>query len=155
MANTVIKVGTTHRLKGAQLISYGIGHHMNDLCAACWFTYLLVFLQSPGICLDQMTAGLIMLSGQLAAAAALVLALNLNPNPVGQENTVRLAGTTPSSVVSEPAEDPRANVGSERITRYLFAHADYANPASRQFVDSHLVMPAFHQAGWQTSSFAQ
>ena len=23
-------------------VGYGIGHHLNDMCAACWFTYLLL-----------------------------------------------------------------------------------------------------------------
>ena len=61
-----IAVGSKDELRPIQLISYGIGHHMNDLCAACWFTYLLIFLESPAVGESQMQAGLIMLSGQVA-----------------------------------------------------------------------------------------
>jgi anti-sigma factor RsiW len=91
-----------------------------------------------------------MLGAGFAAAVALVLALNLSP----QQNdtpTPRVAGGTPLPVAAAVATDQRANVGPERMTRYLIAHAGYANPASRQFVDSHIVMPAFQRATWQTS----
>ena len=90
------------------------------------------------------------LGAGFAAAAALVLALNLNPRP-DDVSTPRVAGGTPLPVSVAVAPDQRANVGSERLTRYLIAHAGSANPASRQFVDSHIVMPAFQRAAWQTS----
>ncbi len=28
-----------------EVLSYGVGHFYNDLCACMWFTYLLLFLQ--------------------------------------------------------------------------------------------------------------
>lgn len=28
---------------------YGVGHMLNDITAACWFTYLLVFLSDIGL----------------------------------------------------------------------------------------------------------
>lgn len=43
---------------------YSIGHVLNDLCAATWFTYLLVFLEAIG--LTKVQAGVVMLCGQLA-----------------------------------------------------------------------------------------
>ena len=32
-------------------LSYSVGHVFNDLSAACWYTYLLVFLTKVCICL--------------------------------------------------------------------------------------------------------
>ncbi|CAL4068090.1 unnamed protein product, partial [Meganyctiphanes norvegica] len=50
-------------------LAYGLGHFYNDLCAAMWFTYLLIFydkaLQFSGV-----TAGAVMLAGQLADGVA-------------------------------------------------------------------------------------
>ncbi|CAL4091613.1 unnamed protein product [Meganyctiphanes norvegica] len=50
-------------------LAYGVGHFYNDLCAAMWFTYLLIFydkaLQFTGV-----TAGAILLAGQLADGVA-------------------------------------------------------------------------------------
>jgi len=43
---------------------YSVGHVLNDLCAATWFTYLLVFLEAAG--LTKVQAGLVMLCGQLS-----------------------------------------------------------------------------------------
>ena len=50
--------------------SYAVGHHYNDLCAACWFTYLLVYLEGPSIGLSETLAGAVMLAGQLADGLA-------------------------------------------------------------------------------------
>ena len=55
-------------LKSRHIASYGVGHHLNDLCAACWFTYLLIYLESDLIGLTQISAGIVLLSGQLADA---------------------------------------------------------------------------------------
>ncbi len=90
------------------------------------------------------------LGAGFAVAAALVLALNLNPRP-NDASTPHVVGGTPFPANVAVVSDQRANVGPERMTRYLIAHAGYANPASRQFVDSHIVMPAFQRAAWQTS----
>jgi Na+/melibiose symporter-like transporter len=43
---------------------YSVGHVLNDLCAATWFTYLLLFLESVG--LTKVQAGLVMLCGQVS-----------------------------------------------------------------------------------------
>ncbi len=33
-------------LNNLQIFGYGVGHLLNDLCAACWFNYLLYFMKS-------------------------------------------------------------------------------------------------------------
>lgn len=43
---------------------YGVGHMLNDITSACWFTYLLVFLTDIG--LSPGDAAVVMLSGQVA-----------------------------------------------------------------------------------------
>ncbi|KNA19652.1 hypothetical protein SOVF_059510 [Spinacia oleracea] len=43
---------------------YGVGHMLNDITSACWFTYLLVFLTDIG--LSPGDAAIVMLSGQVA-----------------------------------------------------------------------------------------
>ncbi|KAL8192662.1 hypothetical protein R6Q57_027847 [Mikania cordata] len=43
---------------------YGVGHVLNDITAACWFTYLLVFMTDIG--LSPRDAATVMLSGQIA-----------------------------------------------------------------------------------------
>jgi len=101
-----------------------------------------------------------LLGAGLAAAAALVVVLNLGPN--GDEASApRLAGVAPTSVplgvapvaagTEQQPDRLRANVAPARMTRYLVTHAEFANSASRQFVDSHIVMPAFQRVAWQTS----
>ncbi|KAL1535893.1 major facilitator superfamily domain-containing protein 12-like [Salvia divinorum] len=43
---------------------YGVGHMLNDITSACWFTYLLVFMTDIG--LSPSDAAIVMLSGQIA-----------------------------------------------------------------------------------------
>ncbi|KAI3873099.1 hypothetical protein MKX03_031475 [Papaver bracteatum] len=43
---------------------YGVGHMLNDITSACWFTYLLMFLTDIG--LSPRDAAIVMLSGQVA-----------------------------------------------------------------------------------------
>ena len=33
-------------LTGLQIFGYSVGHFQNDLCAACWFNYLLYFMKN-------------------------------------------------------------------------------------------------------------
>ncbi|MGI9342672.1 MAG: sigma-E factor negative regulatory protein [Gammaproteobacteria bacterium] len=94
----------------------------------------------------------------LAAAAALLLAVNLNPRAGDAEDPqlAALASMTPVAAMNKPMpnlanERRRANLAPERMTRYLVTHAEYSNSASRQFIDSHVVMPAFQRASWQTA----
>ncbi|EOY17373.1 Major facilitator superfamily protein isoform 4 [Theobroma cacao] len=49
---------------------YGVGHMLNDITAACWFTYLLLFLTDIG--LSQRDAATVMLSGQIADGLATI-----------------------------------------------------------------------------------
>ncbi|GJT65776.1 major facilitator superfamily domain-containing protein 12-like protein [Tanacetum coccineum] len=46
------------------VLFYGVGHMLNDITAACWFTYLLVFMTDIG--LSPRDAATVMLSGQIA-----------------------------------------------------------------------------------------
>lgn len=96
-----------------------------------------------------------LLGAGLAAAAALVVALNLDPTG-GQSASPQLAGVAPVAITPAVAmvaqiDQQRANVAPERMTRYLVTHSEYSNSASRQFVDSHIVMPAFQRVAWQTA----
>lgn len=50
-------------LRRPAIIAYGTGHMLNDLTAACWFTYLLIFLTDVGLSPKQ--AGEVMLVGQI------------------------------------------------------------------------------------------
>ncbi|XP_015584626.1 major facilitator superfamily domain-containing protein 12 isoform X2 [Ricinus communis] len=51
---------------------YGVGHMLNDITAACWFTYLLLFLTDIG--LSPRDAATVMLSGQIADGFATIFA---------------------------------------------------------------------------------
>uniref|UniRef100_A0A5B6Z5Y8 Putative major facilitator superfamily domain-containing protein 12 n=1 Tax=Davidia involucrata TaxID=16924 RepID=A0A5B6Z5Y8_DAVIN len=51
---------------------YGVGHMLNDITSACWFTYLLVFLTDIG--LSPRDAAAVMLSGQIADGFATIFA---------------------------------------------------------------------------------
>ena len=46
-------------------IGYGLGHVLNDMCAAMWFTYLLIFFHKV-IGFDDVYAGALLAIGQLA-----------------------------------------------------------------------------------------
>ncbi|KAI4333219.1 hypothetical protein L6164_018055 [Bauhinia variegata] len=49
---------------------YGMGHMLNDITAACWFTYLLLFLTEIGF--SPRSAAIVMLSGQVADGFATI-----------------------------------------------------------------------------------
>ena len=49
---------------------YGCGHAQNDLCAAMYFSYLLIFLQTAEVGLGQIDAGVVLLTGQFADGLA-------------------------------------------------------------------------------------
>ncbi|WCJ41911.1 Major facilitator superfamily protein [Euphorbia peplus] len=53
------------------VIYYGVGHMLNDITAACWFTYLLLFLTDIG--LTPREAAVVMLSGQIADGLSTIL----------------------------------------------------------------------------------
>lgn len=52
-----------------QRASYSVGHVLNDLCAACWFSYLLLYLQQVQQ-LSGAQAGAVLFAGQIADALA-------------------------------------------------------------------------------------
>ncbi|KAJ8899185.1 hypothetical protein K2173_012361 [Erythroxylum novogranatense] len=54
------------------ILYYGVGHMLNDITAACWFTYLLLFLTDIG--LSPRDAATVMLSGQVADGFATIFA---------------------------------------------------------------------------------
>lgn len=54
----------TKPLGRCSVLFYGVGHMLNDITSACWFTYLLVFLTDIG--LSPRDAAAVMLSGQIA-----------------------------------------------------------------------------------------
>ncbi|KAK4591642.1 hypothetical protein RGQ29_016182 [Quercus rubra] len=62
----------TKPLGRRSVIYYGMGHMLNDITAACWFTYLLLFLTDIG--LSPRDAALVMLSGQVADGFTTILA---------------------------------------------------------------------------------
>ncbi|KAK5637732.1 hypothetical protein RI129_000085 [Pyrocoelia pectoralis] len=59
----------THYLSWFQRFSYSVGHVFNDLCAAFWFTYLLIFMRKVNG-FGEKTAGELMLVGQVADGLA-------------------------------------------------------------------------------------
>lgn len=62
---------STSLMKRDSVLSYGVGHMLNDLTAACWFTYLLIFLTDIGLTPKQAAA--VMMSGQLADAISTLI----------------------------------------------------------------------------------
>ena len=50
-------------------LAYGVGHVFNDMCASMWFTYLVLFYHKV-VLLDNLYAGMLILIGQVADAAA-------------------------------------------------------------------------------------
>ncbi|XP_065197424.1 major facilitator superfamily domain-containing protein 12-like [Sycon ciliatum] len=75
--------------------SYGVGHVMNDLCAAMWFSYLLVFYHGV-LGISNFSAGLIMLIGQVADAMFtpfIGVAADSTKSEYGPRKTWHLLGT--------------------------------------------------------------
>lgn len=60
----------TKALGRGPIFYYGMGHMLNDITSACWFTYLLLFLTDIGF--SPRNAAIVMLSGQVADAFATV-----------------------------------------------------------------------------------
>lgn len=53
-----------HALTWRTRISYGFGHILNDLCAATWFTYLLIYMKNV-LQFSSSAAGTLLLLGQI------------------------------------------------------------------------------------------
>ncbi|KAL2234254.1 major facilitator superfamily domain-containing protein 12-like [Sesamum indicum] len=62
----------TKPLGRCSVFYYGVGHMLNDITSACWFTYLLVFLTDIGLAPSD--AAIVMLSGQIADGFTTVFA---------------------------------------------------------------------------------
>lgn len=72
MGGEVAELGpSAEPLPRRAVLCYGTGHMLNDLTAACWFTYLLISLTDIG--LSPREAATVMLSGQLADAIATII----------------------------------------------------------------------------------
>lgn len=67
---TVVDGPSSEPLRRPSIFFYGIGHVLNDLTSACWFTYLLMFLTEVG--LTPRDAATVMLSGQVADGVATI-----------------------------------------------------------------------------------
>lgn len=50
-----------------RIVSFGMGHFYNDMCASMWFTYLLIFATRV-LNISSAKAGLLILIGQVADA---------------------------------------------------------------------------------------
>lgn len=100
-------------------------------------------------------AGSGLLGAGLAAAAAVLVLLNLDPGSGGAGKQPLAAVTPVASTTTESPVRLRATVAPERMTRYLVTHSRYSNSASRQFVDSHVVMPAFRRVALQNGGSAR
>eukprot|EP00850_Spirogloea_muscicola_P005327 SM000024S07789 [mRNA] locus=s24:576091:586404:+ [translate_table: standard] len=55
----------------ARVVLYGAGHMLNDITAACWFTYLLIFLTDIGLAPRQAAA--VLMAGQMADGVATLI----------------------------------------------------------------------------------
>ena len=53
------------RIIKTTIFRYSVGHILNDLCSACWFTYLIIFLTEVKQ-YSESFAGILMLVGQVS-----------------------------------------------------------------------------------------
>lgn len=67
--STPLIVYNNRKLPLSQKFAYGIGHIHNDICAALWFTYALIFLQIVAET-GSLLAGLLLFIGQAVDAVA-------------------------------------------------------------------------------------
>ena len=84
-----------HHLPFTRKAAYGFGHVFNDLCASMWFTYLLLFFHAV-LRIDNAYAGIILLIGQVADAAAtpvIGFLCDKTHSRYGRRKTWHLAGT--------------------------------------------------------------
>lgn len=59
----------SHRLPMRQFAPYSVGHVLNDMTAACWFSYLLYYLEKAQN-LSSIEAGAVLFAGQIADGLA-------------------------------------------------------------------------------------
>ena len=56
---------STNRVSWPKRIGYGTGHVLNDMCAAMWFTYLLIYFHKV-LGFEHILAGALLTTGQIA-----------------------------------------------------------------------------------------
>ena len=85
----------SYRLCRVHRYSYGVGHMFNDLSAACWYTYLLLFLVKVAR-LRPVDAGIVMLTGHIVDACftpCVGVGSDACSHPYGRRKTWHLAGS--------------------------------------------------------------
>ncbi|KAJ1530953.1 hypothetical protein ONE63_005789 [Megalurothrips usitatus] len=75
----------------AQKAAYGVGHVLNDICAALWFSYTLLFMQLV-LKIPATTSGALLLVGQVVDALATPL-VGILSDKWGSRKTWHLVGT--------------------------------------------------------------
>ncbi|XP_022726428.1 major facilitator superfamily domain-containing protein 12-like isoform X2 [Durio zibethinus] len=70
MSNSIEDDSFSKPVGRRSIFYYGVGHMLNDITSACWFTYLLLFLTDIG--LSSRDAATVMLSGQIADGLATI-----------------------------------------------------------------------------------
>lgn len=81
----------TRRLTLTQRTAYGVGHIMNDICAAMWFSYTLLFFQVI-LGMPPALAGTMLLIGQVADAVATPI-VGILADRAGGRKTWHMLGT--------------------------------------------------------------
>lgn len=108
-ADTHLTMASICPMSNLQIYAYGVGHFLNDILAACWFNYLLLYLTlvNPIIPDDPQkatqVAGAVMLAGQVADAAATPIAgglMDIFPSflGMGKKRPFYILGTLLSAV---------------------------------------------------------
>lgn len=64
-------------LSGRIRFGYGVGHVLNDLCSAVWFTYLLIYFHHV-LLFDNSLSGLVLLIGQVSSSVHLGFVIDGN-----------------------------------------------------------------------------
>ncbi|XP_054277932.1 major facilitator superfamily domain-containing protein 12-like isoform X2 [Macrosteles quadrilineatus] len=110
--NTPLVFLSDRKLPLTQKLAYGLGHFHNDICAAIWFTYALIFMQLVAE-LGPVYAGFLLFIGQAVDAASTPLAGYLLDRTVNRKRwhligsllvlfSFPLIFTTPAQIVDGP-----------------------------------------------------
>lgn len=68
-STSLLRPQSSSSLNFLQRLGYGFGHVYNDLCAAVWFSYVLLYLQKVRL-LPPIEAGALVMLGQISDAVA-------------------------------------------------------------------------------------
>ncbi|KAK3924930.1 Major facilitator superfamily domain-containing protein 12 [Frankliniella fusca] len=123
----------------SQKAAYGVGHVLNDICAALWFSYTLLFMQLV-LKIPATTSGALLLVGQVVDALATPL-VGYMSDKWGSRKTWHLAGTV-LVLVSFPL------VFSECGVCWMAPGLDWVAPLY------YAVLIAAFQTGWATVQIA-